>query len=372
MNLLNATKFQAAYTMGVDKEGRESIVVAVKGTYEIPRQPGQEAQLAAQQLPLVFADEYTGEPGFSAPLRETDFAPVKHRCDVLLTGSAYAPRGEPVTRVRVGLKVGTLTKSFDVVGNRHWEVDAFLHSRPGKPEPFEVMPISYDNAFGGRDEFSEDPKKHSAYMANPVGKGYHRELDPQLVIGTPLPNTEESGQPVERPDGKYRPMALGPIGRGWNPRLQYAGTYDDQWLEEHFPFLPPDFDEAYFQAAPPDQQIPYLQGGEEVILVNLTPEGRTAFRLPTVKIPVVFFRRRGEDATHEARCDTLHLEPDRGFLTLTWRVSEPIRRDIFEFSEILVGDMPRGWWRARETGKTWYPSLAHLVDARRKEALEED
>ena len=371
MNLLNATKFQAAYTMGVDKHGRESVVVVVKGTFAIPDQPGEEAVLAPEQQPLLFADEYTGEPGFSAPLRETDFSPIKHRCDVLLTGSAYAP-GRPVTRLRVGLKVGPLVKSFDVVGDRRWEVDAFLRFRPGKPEPFEVMPISYDNAFGGRDEFSPDPAKHSAYMANPVGRGWHRKLDQDLVIGTPLPNTEESDRPVEQPDGDYRPMAFGPVGRGWFPRLRYAGTYDDTWLEEHFPFLPPDFDEAYFQAAPRDQQIPFLQGGEEVVLWHLTLREKVHFRLPTVQMPVVFFRKRGEKTEKQARCDTLHLEPDRGILTLTWRATELIRRDIFEFTEILVGEMPRAWWRARETGKTWYPSLAHLVDTRRRETLEEE
>ena len=46
------------------------------------------------------ADTFTGEPGFSAPVYEVDFAPRKPRCDVLLVGSAYAPEGRPATRVR--------------------------------------------------------------------------------------------------------------------------------------------------------------------------------------------------------------------------------------------------------------------------------
>jgi hypothetical protein len=36
-------------------------------------------------------------------------------------GSAYAPNGKPATKVKVSLKVGSLSKSFHVVGNRFWK-----------------------------------------------------------------------------------------------------------------------------------------------------------------------------------------------------------------------------------------------------------
>ena len=88
----------AGYTMGLEPSGRELLVVVIKGTFAIP-QPGEEIRLHEQQLPLVMADTFTGEPGFSAPVFEADFAPRKPMCDVLLLGSAYAPRGRPTTRV---------------------------------------------------------------------------------------------------------------------------------------------------------------------------------------------------------------------------------------------------------------------------------
>ncbi|MBN6151684.1 DUF2169 domain-containing protein [Xanthomonas sp. AmX2] len=47
-----------------------------------------------------------------------------------------------------------------------------------------------------------------------------------------------------------------------------------------FPFLPQDFDNRYFQAAPDDQQIPCLRGGEDVLLLNLTPRSARAFASP--------------------------------------------------------------------------------------------
>jgi hypothetical protein len=367
MELLNATGMQAGYTMGMKPDGRELLVVAVKGTFMIPK-TGEEARLAEQQVPLIMADTFTGEPGFSAPAYEVDYAPVKHRCDVLLNGSVYAPEGRPARMVQVGMKVGQLAKTFKVVGNRCWNAGILIESTP--PDVFTVMPIGYDNAFGGLDNFHSDKNKHSAYMRNPVGEGFHRQLDSDLIDGTPLPNTEEINRPIQRPDGDYPPMAFGPLGRGWTPRLQYAGTYDQDWVDNTFPFLPADFDEAYYQAAPLDQQMPYPQGGEEVVLVNLSPEGRLAFRLPTVEVPVVFFRKKGERHETQAVIDTIVIEPDKGIFTMTWRASVPLKKNIFEIPQILAGKMPRGWWRARELGKTYYPSLAHLVKANKTEAEE--
>ena len=36
---------------------------------------------------------------------------------------------------------------------------------------------------------------------------------------------------------------------------------------------------------------------------------------------------------------------------------------MFEVAQVVAGRMPRGWYRARELGKTYYPSLKELVDA---------
>ena len=75
MNLINATGMAAGYTLGLDKDAREWLVVVVKGTFLIPKNPNDEPRLAPEQAPLVMADTFTGEPGFSAPIYEADFAP---------------------------------------------------------------------------------------------------------------------------------------------------------------------------------------------------------------------------------------------------------------------------------------------------------
>jgi hypothetical protein len=363
MQLLNATKMQAGYAMGMQPDGRELLVVVVKGTFTIPASPSAEPKLAEEQAPLVDADVFTGEPGFSAPLYECDFAPRKPFCDVLLNGSAYAPRGKPTERVTVSLRVGAVAKSFSVVGKRVWQA-GMLSLAWTSPEPFTVMPISYDNAFGGVDRSKEDPARERWFPTNHAGVGYHYYLDAKGVDGTPLPNTEEPGAPVINPGGNYRPMAFGAVGRAWQPRPKLAGTYDQNWIDNVFPFLPADFDECYYQAAPPDQQMDHAQGGEEVELVNLTPQGRTAFRLPKVDVPIEFSLRDGSVKATSGLLDTVLLEPDQGRFLLCWRAHLPLRRTVFEVSQAIVGRMPPGWHKARERGKTYYPSLRELVSSR--------
>jgi hypothetical protein len=368
MRLLNATKMQAGYTMGMQPDGRELLVVVVKGTFLIPR-AGKAAELAPEQEKLVEADVFTGEPGFSAPVYESDYAPRKPRCDVVLNGSAYAPNGFPAERVRVGMRVGSITKVFDVVGNRVWEeVLGTISSSP--PESFTIMPISYDNAFGGVDKSHPDPAQHRTFLANHAGKGFFHNLDAQVFAGKPLPNTEDPYEPVTAPNGRYRPLAFGPVGRAWDPRPRFAGTYDQSWVDNVFPFLPADFDERYYQAAPADQQMDNLRGGEQVTLYNLTPEGRSDFRLPTIAVPVTFFLKSGEQAEASAVNDTLIIEPDQKRFMMVWRVARPLKRNLFEVAQVVAGKMPAGWYRARAMGKTYYPSLQALAAERRLERQE--
>ena len=343
MELINATKLQAGFTLGVQPDGRELLVVVAKGTFTIP-QFAEEPILAEEQVPLVMTDVFTGEPGFSAPVYEIDFAPRKPHCDVLLNGSAYAPGGKPTDRVTVSLRVGSLTKSFDVVGKRVWEI-GLLGPRPSQPEPFIKMPISYNGAFGGVDRSQEDPTKHRWYPTNHVGIGYHEyTLLPKYIDGMPFPNTEETDNKVTNPRGNYRPMAFGPLGRAWQQRVKLAGTYDKQWLDNQFPFLPTDFNEEYYQAAPADQWMDYPKGGEEVDLANLTPQGHCTFTLPVMPVPVEFFRCDGEQIEMSGVVDTLLFEPDLGRFMMSSRCALPLKKNIHEMECVVVGIKPQRWY----------------------------
>ena len=345
MELINATRMVAGYTMGMEPSGRELLVVVIKGTFRLPK-TGEEVRLHDQQLPLIMADTFTGAPGFSAPYSEVDFAPHKQRCDVLLQGSAYAPQGRPTARVAVGLRIGNWMKTFAVVGDRYWQAGLGAVTASA-PKPFAVKPISYDTAFGGTDMHHEDPAKHAAFMRNPVGRGYHQHLRREWVDGSPLPSTEELNRPVDVPDGDFTPMAFGPVGRGWEQRSRHAGTYDQQWLDQHFPFLPPDFDVQYYQAAPLDQQLPVPVGAQQVVLGNLTEDGTRTFMLPNFDAPVHVFPKKGEREDLNATLDTIVFEPDHERFTMTWRVSRALSKNMFEIAQVLVGRKGREWWQQR-------------------------
>lgn len=362
MEVVNATPLKSAYTLGLDPDGRERVVLVVKGSYAIPRD-GTVPVLCDDSAPLTDADEFTGEPGLSAITYESDFAPHKPQCDVLLLGSAYAPGGRAVSTLQVVLRVGSMSKAFEVVGDRYWTAGGGTSPVATRAAPFVRMPISYDNAYGGT-ETLPDPSQSSCYRANPVGRGYFRKARAADIFGNPAPNTAEIGEPINTPGGRHRPMAFGPVGRNFEARVAFAGTYDDAWLETTYPFLPADFDYRYFQAAPVDQQIAFPRGGEVVALHHLMPEPIVPFPLPDLSLPVEFTDANYRRTQRQAVVDTILLEPDQGRFQLVWRTSMPLKRNLMEMRQVVIGTMSAAWYRARAQGKMYYPSLGELVRSR--------
>jgi hypothetical protein len=110
-----------------------------------------------------------------------------------------------------------------------------------------------------------------------------------------------------------------------------------------------------------DQQIDHPRGGEEVVLIGLTPEGHRRFRLPEVEVPITVMRRRAAPRQTMARADTCLIEPDLGRLVIVWRHDLALERDIFEIDAIIVGGLSAGRRRAMLTGRPYLRSLAELV-----------
>jgi hypothetical protein len=359
MDFVNETPFQAGWTLGFERDARELIVVAVKATFDLVSSD-DPAALSSKQVPLFDADKFTGDPASSAPLYESDYAHQKPRCDVLLNGSAYAERGRPAPHVNVGIKLDAMSKVFRVTGPRHWCDHPVVGVIPGQPEPFTSTPISYDTAFGGIDVKPDEPSSIQTYLENPVGKGFRPYK--KGLHGQEMPVTEELGQPIEYPAGRYRPMALGSIGRNWKPRYELAGTYDQAWLDDQAPFWPHDFDFAYFQAAPADQQIPYPAGGEELILRNVTPQGYLRTQLPRQEMPVLFIPHTGREREVQPVVDTIVIEPDLQRFSMTWRARFIPSRDCFDLKRVVIGMSYRKWRRShRFAGKKYYAGLGELI-----------
>ena len=261
MELINATRMVAGYTMGLEPSGRELLVIAVKGTFVLP-QEGEPLLLADEQMPLVMSDIFFGEPGRSAPRYEAELAPRKQRCDVLLDGSAYAPSGRPTTRTQVGLRVGVV-ENFTVVGDRMWQPGWSGAITASSPAPFTRLPINYDRAFGGRTT-GRGSVQHAAFMRNPIGRGFHKHSAARPGSTARRCQTPKRRQPREVVDADNRPMAFGPIGRRWEPRSS-SRNLRRQMARGMLSVPAAGLRRAgYYQSAPLDQQVPYPRGGEEI------------------------------------------------------------------------------------------------------------
>lgn len=329
----NTTGFPAELTLVLDKDGRDWCVVVVKGTFSVA--PDGSTTPADEMVPPVAADEHYGDPATTAIRYECDFVRFKPKVDVLLVGHAVAPRRRPATELDVTLEIGSIRKTVRVFGNRTWQ--GGLSARASAPEPFESMPLNYGRSFGGPANL--EAQKNGTEVRNPIGVGFYRRLSGGDLAGKPLPNLEDTAHPYRTPSDTPPPAGFGVIGRGWQPRVKFAGTYDQKWLDDRFPFLPADFDEQYFQSAPADQQLAQLKGGERITCTNVREDGPFTAVVPSLDIPLTF-RFRGRDEVIASRPDTLIIEPDRRRLVIVWRGQVAMGRKLNALEEVQVGRAP--------------------------------
>ena len=337
-----------------DVTGREHLVIIAKSTWQIPASGQRPRPLPPQAIEP--SDIFEGPPGESAMLYGSDMARFKPRCDVLFNAQAHSPDGAPVRELGVVWQVGALRKGLKVHGPRTWRKQFGMLS-PGEAEPFTAMPLHFGRAFGGTRSYTKGAGDNAIVLAeahpiNPAGIGWygpHSEDDP---VGQPVPNLEALDDPVKKPNGKQTPIAFSAIARHWHPRPTFAGTYDEHWKKEVFPFLPEDFDEQYHQCAPEDQQMPYPVGQEQVILRNMVagrPDVR--FKLPRLDgVTVRVLRKDYTSAEMVAVADTLYFEPDESRFSVVWRASVPIKRGIQEFVTVAVGPVNTEWWHRQAGG----------------------
>jgi hypothetical protein len=213
------------------------------------------------------------------------------------------------------------------------------------------MPLTYERAFGGADTRDPAPENHRHETRNLVGVGLVGRESPEIG-GLPLPNLEHPNHPLDSCTARPPPTGFGFISRGWQPRASYAGTYDDRWKQERFPFLPEDFDDLYFQGVPEEQRCAYLNGGETVVLINMTPAGRLQFDVPKLPVSMHLVFRAGH-VTLQPRLDTLIVEPDAGRCILIWRDSWPLTRKLTDIYEVWVGVPSKGRLRAMQGEKRY-------------------
>lgn len=314
MELRNGTPFALAQLVDLDREGAEHLIVVLRAAYRWDDN-GALAVAEAQPPPRP-GDEFRDDPATSSIAAEAELGPIKPTTDVLLTGSAVARRGG-TRAMDVRLKAGPIEKKARVFGDRVWKRTLGFR-KPGDPEPFDRMPLIWENSYGGYDDTPENESHHRANRRNPVGRGV-RGRNSGLPWDQLLPNIEDPEDLIDKPGKKVRPVGFGPIGRHWWPRRKYAGTYDDQWVAERLPLLPDDFDPRFHQAAPSRQVAKrYFRGGEAVQLTGFGGPGRVEFELPVLS-PSIEVRLRSRVETAAMVLETVGFDTDERTLRLIYK-----------------------------------------------------
>jgi hypothetical protein len=348
--MVGLTKRDAVFCEGFvafDRDGLEHFVVVVKWTYTLPTDGAP--RLHDDPVPVLVTDMYWGDPGTSSIRYEADTAYHKPRVDVLVNGSAWAPHGRPVTELPVELSTRFWTKTIHVSGDRRW-ARGISGLRSSPPMPFLQMPVRWERAFGGVDALTGRIE-----VRNPVGVGFGTPRNE--AEGTRLPNLETPQAPQTRWNEIVPPVGLSAVDRSWEPRRRHAGTYDEEWKRQRFPFLPLDFDERFFQNAPEDQYLERYVPGEPIALRNLSPRGDLVIHLPPCEIPV-YARFAGRRERFAIVPDSVLIEPDADRLVLSGRLRIKIGVKADRLREVIVGRFPPGEERAFLSGKRYLSSSA--------------
>jgi len=274
MEIRNETPFEFIALPGYDKDGLEVFTNIVKGTFAI--HGNRSLAISENQVPIAMADEYWGEPGVSPVKYESDLAVFKPSTDLILLGYAYHPDGRKISRMDVVFGGGSKRKKAAVTC----------------AEARDRISLALMDVFGAKKEL---------FGSENLGNGF----------------------------GFYP--------RQYKPRVDFAGTYDEHWRKERFPFLPADFDYRYFQSAYPELVTGmYLRGNEAIFAENVSSSGPITVDLPglAVSIETVF---ETKSVHSKAELDTIILEPEENRALLLWRQMVPCHNQIKDIRGFVVG-----------------------------------
>lgn len=352
---------------GDDAAGQPILSVLVKRVFRLAVKKGVEGASVATLVDpedallheaQVYADDTSEELA-----HESDLFAYKAATDVVVAGAAHPPR--TTKRFVASVRVAGVTKSIAVIGRRVVEGGRF-----GEAANAEPTPLSYRHAFGGEDaaelarsghpfdglrrELEERPEMFEenpyAYPRNPIGAGFSIRGNDD---GAELPRFEDPDDPLtperrvagEAFDWSSMPMpaGLGWFGHLWFPRCAFFGLVPEVdrpsqtkevlrgWvpldlLVEGARFVKPD--PRFASAASPGLAVPYLRGGETILLENLSrAHARLEITLPAARPTLRCDGRKGKLVDTEPVIHSVLVEPDAERVTLVWRGTAPaIRR----------------------------------------------
>ncbi len=302
VKLVEADSRLACATLSYRWHGKLHLGIVAKGTFELV--PGG-AMSETKPEPLYARDSFFDDDPRRSVEWPSDLVPLREKVDVTVLGHAYAPMGRPASATTAQLIVtrdgrALVNKTVLVEGER---------GEDGVPRPFERVPLRYEQAKGERGD-SHNP------------------------VGVPGGNTVV---------GSGAPGSFGPIASAWPRRL---GLIDAGWqarFAQPVAELGDGLPTAYFQAAPADQQLDELAGGEWITLAGMH-RGRPQLKTEVPKAHVLAWLSNASGAMMgvELKADALHVDADRQIATITWRSNVAIDEQAKERIDLRISMFVEG------------------------------
>jgi hypothetical protein len=295
-------------------------------------------QLRAGKMPLFVAQQqgplrgpvFRNGDAEDVLLLDTDITPLRERVDVILMGGAQRPAGEAKA---VLARIGTWEKRIWVQPVQRWgSRGKAVSEEPATPEQVE---LTYRAAFGG-----------AGFADNPLGQGHgDRAGEGRPVALTPTAAAQAG------PGRAVAVAGFGTVPRAWPKRARLGGTYDLAWQEDRAPLLPEDFDPAYWQSAPADQQLPReaLAAGALLDLGGFSgcgpAEAPTTFRLPAPDL-AVSTRIAGRWLPGQMALQSVVVDVDRLLVRMCYQAVWPLARtaeDVKVDTTVVMMGSARGF-----------------------------
>jgi hypothetical protein len=375
------------HTVRRDERGFVCATVVTRRVYPLPARDGVLSGGAPASLVAADPDDPVAAGGDL-------LAVARPGTDVIVSAHAHSVDG-PVAAMDVSVAVHDLAaplrprlyKRLRVIGDRAVALDPLTGAASfTAPQPFVEMPLSWDRAYGGRDDHAR--ARHVPdeidellgtddlyrYPRNDLGRGYTVSPDHAALSALRLPNVEDPADlltPARLVLGALHEWPRSPVAAGfgavpahWWPRSAWLGMGSGSplpsadFIEVRTGLVPEELttcdsiaqltdrrDRRWFHTAALGLWGETLAGNETVVLTGMHPHRRqVTITLPDER-PRVTVRLGGRSLAADAALRTVEIDLLVGTVALVWTASVALadvygRRDLDGLSHEIDWPQP--------------------------------
>ncbi|HEY4119202.1 MAG TPA: DUF2169 domain-containing protein [Byssovorax sp.] len=278
------------------KGGRLHVTVVAKATFRLV---AEGAMTPLPPEPIQRVDAHHGGLATRSARVASDLAPIRHKADVLLSGQA-----------QLGEDAGGAVKLTIVRGDKR-VLDKRVHVVVDIGAAGAPVPLVYERAYGG-----------ATFPENPAGTGRDPGTAPPALID---------------PSDPHEAVGFGPIASSWPARARLVPVDEREAIERALAVprrdgaeativeLPDAIDWSFFQVAPADQRIDFLQGDEWIHVEGAVPGApKLRTRLPGVRGVARAEGLAPAPMDIALDADTLSIDAERRIASVVFRGLVPV------------------------------------------------